>query len=64
MTFLLQVMFTNHTSGVCQGQELTTVQFNGTNGFISKSTEFLPIFGESEGMTLTIHLSQYPGDQG
>jgi len=51
----------NQSSEVCTEQGEKTVQLNGTDGFISKSPEE---FNESQGFTLTIHLSQKPEDRG
>jgi len=59
--FSFQVGLINQSSEVCTEQGERTVQLNGTNGFISKSPE---AFNESQGFTLTIHLSQEPGDRG
>lgn len=54
----------NESSTVCNEQGARTIQLNGTNGFISKSPEALPLFNESQGLAVTIHLSQKPGDRG
>ena len=62
MTVLsLQAGFVNQSSEICTEQGERTVQLNGTDGFISKSPEE---FNESQGFTLTIHLSQKPGNRG
>ena len=59
--FSFQARLINKSSDVCTKQGERTVQLNGTNGFISKSPE---AFNESQGFTITIHLSQTPGDRG
>ena len=61
LSFSFQARLINKSSNVCTKQGERTVQLNGMNGFISKSPEAL---NESQGFTITIHLSQTPGDRG
>lgn len=61
LLFSFQARLINKSSNVCTKQGERTVQLNGTNGFLSKSSE---AFNESQGFTITIHLSQTPGDRG
>lgn len=59
--FSLQAGFVNQSSEICTEQGERTVQLNGTDGFIFKSPE---VFSESQGFTMTINLSQKPGNRG
>ena len=57
-------MLTNQSSSACYSLRKSTVQLNGTSGFISKSFDGSALFNDSQGLTLTLRLSQKLRDRG